>query len=73
MSGMKQNPLRVWRDDHKLSQKHAAKLIGVPPMTLSRWERGDHFPHKKHWQLIEDATGIAPSVLVEHVKIGGDQ
>jgi len=70
---MKQNPLKVWRANHKLSQKHAAKLIGVSTMTLSRWERGDHFPHKKHWQLIEDATKIAPSVLVDHVKVGGVQ
>jgi DNA-binding XRE family transcriptional regulator len=73
MRGMNENPLKVWRADHKLSQKHAAKLIGVPPMTLSRWERGDHFPHKKHWQLIESATGIAPSVLVKHVKMGDVQ
>jgi transcriptional regulator with XRE-family HTH domain len=67
---MKQNPLKAWRTDRKLSQKQVAKLIGVPPMTLSRWERGDHFPHKRHWTLIEDATGIAPSVLVSHVKMG---
>lgn len=67
---MKQNPLKAWRTDRKLSQKQVAKLIGVPPMTLSRWERGDHFPHKKHWPLIEDATGIAPSVLVSYVRMG---
>lgn len=67
---MKQNPLKAWRDNHKLSQMQAAKLIGVPPMTLSRWERGDHFPHRKHWHLIEAATGIAASALVEHVKVG---
>jgi transcriptional regulator with XRE-family HTH domain len=73
MGGMKQNPLKAWRADHKLSQKLAAERIGVPAMTLSRWERGDHFPHKKYWQSIEDATGIAPSVLVEHVKLGGAQ
>ena len=62
------NPLRIWRNSHGLSQKEAAVRIGVKPMTLSRWERAKHFPHQKHWALIEEKTGIAASQLVEHVK-----
>lgn len=68
MRTMKTNPLKAWRRDHKLSQGQLAKLIGVPAMTVSRWERGDHFPHKKHWEPIERATGISASALVEHQK-----
>lgn len=59
------NPLRIWRDKEELSQKDAAKRLGVTAMTLSRWERGNHFPHRKHWAAIEEKTGIAASKLVE--------
>jgi transcriptional regulator with XRE-family HTH domain len=62
------NPLRAWRTDRQLTQVQLGKLIGVDGMTVSRWERGDHLPRKKHWAEIEKATGIAPSQLVGHVK-----
>jgi len=65
---MQKNPLKVWRSDHKLSQKQLAKMLGVKTMTLSRWERGDNFPRKKHWPTIKEATGIAPSDLIDLVK-----
>lgn len=65
---MQNNPLRIWRDNKKLSQEALAKLIGVRTMTVSRWERGNHLPNKKHWSKIEEATGIAASELVGHVK-----
>lgn len=65
---METNPIKAWRSKHQLSQKQTAKLIGVKAMTLSRWERGGHFPHKRHWQAIEDATGIPASELVVHAK-----
>lgn len=68
---MSENPIKAWRErdrDHKVSQEALAKLIGVKPMTVSRWERGSHLPNKRHWPKIEEATGIAPSQLVEHLK-----
>lgn len=68
MPRMNKNPLKTWRADHKLSQKQLAKLLEVKAMTLSRWERGDNFPRKKHWMTIEEVTGIAPSDLVGHVR-----
>lgn len=64
------HPLKAWRDDRKLSQEALADLFQVKTMTVSRWERGEHLPNKKHWAKIEEATGIAPPVLVEHVKTG---
>lgn len=62
------HPLKSWRAGRKLSQPKAGKELGVDAMTVSRWERGEHLPHKRHWSKIEEATGIAPSQLVEHVK-----
>lgn len=62
------NPIRTWRDEQKLSQEQLGELIGVEAMTVSRWERGDHLPRKRHWPKIEEVTGIAPSQLVPHVK-----
>lgn len=62
------NPLKEWRDERKLTQVELGRLLGVDGMTVSRWERGDHLPRKKHWPKIEEATGIAPSVLVGHIK-----
>jgi transcriptional regulator with XRE-family HTH domain len=66
------NPLKKWRDDRKLSQVELGDLIGVDGMTISRWERGDHLPRKRHWLKIEEATGIAPSELIDHVKPAGE-
>jgi transcriptional regulator with XRE-family HTH domain len=63
------HPLKTWRDSLKISQPEAGEKLGVDAMTVSRWERGEHLPHKKHWQNIETVTGIAPSALVEYVKV----
>lgn len=65
---MTQHPLKAWRIMRELSQPEAGEKLGVDAMTVSRWERGEHLPHKKHWQTIEDKTGIPASALVKHVK-----
>jgi transcriptional regulator with XRE-family HTH domain len=62
------HPLKSWRTQHKLSQPKAGEVLGVDTMTVSRWERGNHLPHKKHWSKIEEVTGITPSQLVGHIK-----
>jgi transcriptional regulator with XRE-family HTH domain len=64
------HPLKNWRDNEKLSQPDAGVKLGVDAMTISRWERGEHLPHKRHWATIEEKTGIAPSELIGHVKTG---
>ena len=66
--GAMNNPLKTWRDERKLSQDEAGRLVGVDAMTFSRWERGVHLPRKNLWPAIEQVTGIAPSELVGHVK-----
>ena len=62
------HPLKAWRIKRSLSQPEAGEKLGVDAMTVSRWERGEHLPHKKHWQTIEDTTGIPASALIGHVK-----
>jgi transcriptional regulator with XRE-family HTH domain len=62
------NHIKTRREELKLSQKELAERIGVEPMTVSRWERGNNLPNKKHWPKIEETTGIVPSQLVELVK-----
>jgi transcriptional regulator with XRE-family HTH domain len=62
------HPLKTWRLKHGLTQPEAAVLLGVDVMSVSRWERGEHLPHKRHWPKIEEVTGITPSRLVDYVK-----
>jgi transcriptional regulator with XRE-family HTH domain len=63
------NPLKQWRTEKNLSQSQAAELVGVDVMTLSRWERGAHLPHKSQWQKIEEKTGIKPADLIGHLRV----
>lgn len=62
------NPLKTWRETNKLTQVQLGDILGVDGITVSRWERGDHMPRKALWPKIEEATGIAPSDYIGHVK-----
>lgn len=53
------HPLRVWRAANSLSQEQAGARIGVDEMTISRWERRDTEPQKRHWPKIEETTGMS--------------
>lgn len=64
------HPLKSWRDAKQLSQPDAGAKLGVDAMTVSRWERGEHLPHKRHWSKIEEETGISPATLIGHIKTG---
>jgi transcriptional regulator with XRE-family HTH domain len=33
--------LQVWRKKNGFSQSQLAEVLGVTPLTISRWERGD--------------------------------
>lgn len=65
---MDKHPIKVWRDGKALSQEQAGVQLEVDAMTISRWERGEHLPRKKHWTKIEEVTGITPSQLVSGVR-----
>lgn len=47
-----------------LTQDDLGSRIGVDGMTISRWERGESLPQKRHWSKIEDVTGIPRERLI---------
>lgn len=47
--------LKAARVNAGLTQKQAAKLIGVSKDTIGSWERGKFFPSTKYIPLIEKA------------------
>jgi transcriptional regulator with XRE-family HTH domain len=53
------HPLRQWRDAEGLSQEALSDRLGVDALTISRWERGDTEPQKRHWEKIEEVTGLS--------------
>lgn len=50
--------LKAARVNRRLSQKEAAKLIGVSVATLSNYERGISFPDVSVIKKIEDVYGL---------------
>jgi len=44
--------LRSARQASGLTIERAAELLGVDPVTYSRWERGRQVPHPAHRQLL---------------------
>lgn len=40
-----------------LSQGEFGGKIGVTAMTVSRWERCESLPRRKHWSKLEEVTG----------------
>lgn len=49
--------LLVFRRERGLSQAAFARLLGIDPGTLSRWERGLRVPTGKHAELTETFLG----------------
>lgn len=47
--------LKGWREKNKLSINKAAKIIGVNPNTLSKWERGVGYPDRVMYEKIKKA------------------
>jgi transcriptional regulator with XRE-family HTH domain len=59
------HPLQQFRDRHEppLSRRDLAKLLGVSPASVTRWENGKRLPEKKLLPLISEQTGISPEQL----------
>ena len=51
-------PLRAARVNAELTQVEAAKIIGVAPNTISRWEKGISAPTFKYIRPIVEAYGL---------------
>lgn len=56
--------LKAARVNKKLSQKKAAKLIGVSVSMLSKWETGKCFPSARRIPKITETYGIKYDDLI---------
>lgn len=60
------HPLARYRARMKppLTQDGLGALIGVDGMTISRWERRESLPQKRHWPRIEAVTGLSRGEII---------
>jgi transcriptional regulator with XRE-family HTH domain len=57
------HPLEAYRTSHEMSRAKLAKLLGVSPVTLFRWEKGDRQPNPTKLADITEKTGIPAKEL----------
>lgn len=50
--------IRDRRDELNLTQKEAAKRLGVSDRTIQNWEAGKAFPRPKHRRAIDDFLAV---------------
>jgi transcriptional regulator with XRE-family HTH domain/tetratricopeptide (TPR) repeat protein len=55
--------LREAREERGWSQEKLAELIGITPVTISRWEHGSHFPSPYFRQKLSEVLGKTPAEL----------
>lgn len=62
---MDTHPLKAFREsqDPPLTQDELAARLGVTKAAVSRWETGRRSPDVELLSIIEEKTGIAPTVL----------
>jgi len=60
------SPLFRWRTDQHLTQRDAAKRLGIGQSQYSGYERGESLPRREHLAMIGDKSGEArlPAALV---------
>lgn len=61
---MEKFTLKTARDKANLTQKEAAKLIGISQDTLSNYERGIYFPDIPVLKRIEKVYGVSYDQLI---------
>lgn len=59
------HPLTAFRERQAppLSRAKLARLLGVSPASVTRWENGKRQPDKEMLPLIAERTGITPTEL----------
>lgn len=57
--------LKKFREEHKLTQKRFAKIIGVPRSTYQMWEYKNSRPNKENIEKIK----IAIEIIKKHKKV----
>jgi len=55
--------LKEVREKRNLSMAKLAKILGWPPIMISRWERGIHLPGVEHLYLLCEVLGVTPNYL----------
>jgi len=58
------HPLATFRAEQAWTQDELGDRIGVDGMTISRWERRESLPQRRHWPKIEKITGIPPAEII---------
>lgn len=56
--------IKAARVNKNLSQKEAAKLIGVSKDTVGAWDRGKSMPNVKYISAIEKVYGVSYKDLI---------
>jgi transcriptional regulator with XRE-family HTH domain len=56
--------LQDLREDHDLTQKELAKILGVPPQRVSEWEKGFHEPRLEILLKLADYYDVTLDYLV---------
>lgn len=57
--------LREQRHAKRWKQKQLAAAVNVEPITVSRWERGEHMPDLDMLDLIAAALGVTAGTLLD--------
>lgn len=56
--------LQAWRLAHHLSQREAAKQVGITQATWCRYEDGSRRPKRRRAEQLEAATGVRAADLM---------
>jgi transcriptional regulator with XRE-family HTH domain len=69
------HPLETYREAQHLSRFDLAKVLGISPVTLFRWEKGTRQPNPKKLSDITEKTGIPAKELRPDLveKLGASQ
>lgn len=65
MGHASQSRLAERRKELGLSQIELGRCLGVGGMTVSRWERGETLPQRRHWPKIKEVTGLSFRDLID--------
>lgn len=60
---MHKNKLREFRTKKGLSQAKLAFQVGVNPLTVYLWERGDHLPNYRRMKTLERVLGVPAEII----------
>lgn len=68
---MQEHPVKRLRAELGLSQGDFARRLDVNAMTVSRWERGETVPQRRHWSKLSEIGLRMEDVLA--AAQGGEQ